>query len=130
MPDLQEYGLSRIHRDTGAAHAPFNGVASAQHRRALLPAARQRSQACDPRDLNHVATLPWPAQSPDLNPIEHLWADLKRRGADPVPATVDELWERLEREWWVTDASRCRRLVESMPSRIDAVNAHGGHTQF
>ena len=71
-------------------------------------------QTRDWLDLYHVATLPWPSQSPDLNPIEHLWADLKRRvGAGPVPATVDELWERLEREWWATDAGLCQRLAES-----------------
>lgn len=81
---------------------------------------------------NHVATLPWPSQSPDLNPIEHLWADLKRRvGVGPVPASVDALWERLEKEWWATEPNLCRRLIESMPARINAViKARGGHTRF
>jgi len=69
-----------------------------------------------------VATLAWPSQSPDLNAIEQLWAVLKRCvGAQPAPATVEQLWERVEREWWSTDPALCRRLVESMPHRIEGV---------
>ena len=82
--------------------------------------------------LKHIATLPWPAQSPDLNPIEQLWATLKRRmGHGAAPTTVDELWERLERVWWAIEPDLCCRLVESMPDRVEAViKARGGHTRF
>ncbi|GFS64744.1 DDE_3 domain-containing protein [Trichonephila clavipes] len=29
--------------------------------------------------LHHFQTLPWPARSPDLSPVEHVWDQLKRK---------------------------------------------------
>ncbi|GFT34694.1 transposable element Tcb2 transposase [Trichonephila clavipes] len=29
--------------------------------------------------LHHFQTLPWPARSPDLSPVEHVWDQLKRQ---------------------------------------------------
>ncbi|GFU81125.1 DDE_3 domain-containing protein [Trichonephila clavipes] len=29
--------------------------------------------------LRHFQTLPWPARSPDLSPVEHVWDQLKRQ---------------------------------------------------
>ncbi|GFV16143.1 transposable element Tcb2 transposase [Trichonephila clavipes] len=29
--------------------------------------------------LRHFQTLPWPARSPDLSPVKHVWDQLKRQ---------------------------------------------------
>jgi len=83
-------------------------------------------------EAKHVAILAWPAQSPDLNPIEHLWAIVKQRVCEGPPlGMVEELWERLEQTWWAIEPDLCRRLVESMPARIEAIiMAHGGSTRY
>ena len=80
-----------------------------------------------------MLVLPWPAQSPDLNPIEHLWSHVKRRLAEyeEPPKGMLELWERIEEEWNKIPASVCQGLIESMPRRVEAVyKAKGGHTKY
>ena len=77
--------------------------------------------------------LTWPAQSPDLNPIEHIWKNLKKRTSsyDEAPSGVWELWERIKNEWNGISMEECQKLIESMPRRIEAVvNAKGGHTKY
>jgi hypothetical protein len=82
---------------------------------------------------NGFKVLAWPAQSPDLNPIEHLWHHLKRRLGqyEKPPGGIQELWERVEVEWEKIDAAACQNLIESMPRRVSAViKAKGGYTKY
>ena len=75
----------------------------------------------------------WPAQSPDLNPIEHLWHHLKVKLAQyEKPAqSVTELWERVQEKWEKIPVEVCQNLIESMPRRIAAVaRAKGGYTKY
>ena len=48
-----------------------------------------------------INLMQWPGQSPDLNPIEHLWDELERciRQQDPPPTSEKKLAEILQEEW-------------------------------
>ncbi len=77
--------------------------------------------------------LEWPAQSPDLNPIEHLWDHLKRKLAEypTQPTGIMELWARVQETWDAIPPEVCQNLIESMPRRVQAVlQAKGGHTKY
>ena len=82
---------------------------------------------------NNIDLLPWPAQSPDLNPIEHLWNRLKTRleEYEESPRRMGELWERVDKEWNEIEPEVCQNLIESMPRRVEAViQAKGGYTKY
>ncbi|KAI5750288.1 hypothetical protein M8J76_014383 [Diaphorina citri] len=70
-----------------------------------------------------IGTLPHPAISPDLNPIEHAWDMLKRRirARDPAPATLPELEQAAKEEWRNIPQEMFRNLVRSMKRRLQAV---------
>ena len=80
-----------------------------------------------------LVVMEWPAQSPDLNPIEHLWSHLKKKLGEyeNPPTGITDLWERVEKEWNNTPASVCQNLIENMPRRVAAVlGAKGGYTKY
>lgn len=68
-----------------------------------------------------IEVMEWPAQSPDLNPIENLWADVKYAVSEAKPKNADELWTVVQTSWAAIPISRCQKLVDSMPKRCAAV---------
>jgi transposase len=80
-----------------------------------------------------IEHLPWPSQSPDLNPIEHLWDHLDRqvRKRMPPPTSLAGLAAALQEEWGRIPLSVVRELIASMPRRVAAViEAKGWHTKY
>jgi hypothetical protein len=70
-----------------------------------------------------IEVLPWPSQSADLNPIEHVWNYLKvqigKRGTRPT--SIHDLWEVILEEWEKIPIDFIRKLFRSMPRRAKAV---------
>uniref|UniRef100_A0A8C2KV30 Tc1-like transposase DDE domain-containing protein n=1 Tax=Cyprinus carpio TaxID=7962 RepID=A0A8C2KV30_CYPCA len=78
-----------------------------------------------------ITVLNWPANSPDLNPIENLWDIVKRKLRDARPNTLDELKAAIEASWASITPQQCHRLIASMPRRIEAViSAKGFPTKY
>ncbi|KAI4874838.1 hypothetical protein NFI96_025970 [Prochilodus magdalenae] len=55
---------------------------------------------------NSVTILDWPSQSPDLNPIQHLWRDLKMAVHQRSPSNLTELQRICKEEWQKIPKSR------------------------
>ncbi|KAK3514798.1 hypothetical protein QTP70_032196, partial [Hemibagrus guttatus] len=72
---------------------------------------------------NKMKTLEWPSQSPDLNPIEMLWHDLKKVVHARKPSNVAELQQFCKDEWAKIPPQRCNRLIASYGKHLIAVVA-------
>jgi hypothetical protein len=81
-------------------------------------------------DLN-IPVLTWPARSPDLNPIEHVWDILGRRMQQRVCGNLNQLFNALREEWDAIPQEDLDHLIASMPRRVGMViEKHGGHTRY
>ncbi len=67
--------------------------------------------------------LKWPPQSPDLNPIEHLWDVVEREICitDVQPTNLQQLHDAIMSIWTKISEECFQHLVESMPQWIKAV---------
>ena len=77
--------------------------------------------------------LDWPSQSPDLNPIEHVWRQVKMAiyARFDKATSLDEVFNIVQEEWDNLPMANLHKLVDSMPARIQAViKAKGGHTKY
>lgn len=118
QPSVERLGLGRhwiFQHDSDPKHTAYN--------------VRQWLLYNVPKTLDH------PPQSPDLNPIEHIWDELDRRIRVPeVRSTITDkhsLKTALERAWSTISADVTENLVLSMPRRLQAViNAKGGPTKY
>ena len=81
---------------------------------------------------NNVIVLDWPARSPDMSPIEHLWDHLGRRVRERNDVNnVRDLERVLHEEWTRIPMAVVRRLISSTRRRCGAViDSNGGHTRY
>ncbi len=78
-----------------------------------------------------VTVLDWPANSPDLNPIENLGGNVKRKMRDTRPNNADDLKATIKATYASITPEQSHRLIASMPCRIDEViHAKGGIAQI
>ncbi|GFX24108.1 transposable element Tcb1 transposase [Trichonephila clavipes] len=83
------------------------------------------SQDC----LCTVTTLPRPARSPYLSPIEHIWNHLGRQVGHP--SSLNELEARLQQIWNEMSQDILQSFYASMPNRIAwCIRATGGSTGY
>jgi transposase len=82
------------------------------------------------RHSEAVTSAPWPAMSPDLNPIEHIWDMLGRRiqAREPPVQNIRQLEATLHREWQQLSQQDIRRLTGGMRRRVEAVIQTCGDT--
>jgi len=87
-----------------------------------------------------IPVMDWPPYSPDLNPIEHLWAQLKQWINDNHPElnemgkseeAYQQLFAAIREGWDAIAPAAIEKLVKSMDDRVNAVlHAEGWYNRF
>uniref|UniRef100_A0A8C1DLE8 Tc1-like transposase DDE domain-containing protein n=1 Tax=Cyprinus carpio carpio TaxID=630221 RepID=A0A8C1DLE8_CYPCA len=88
-------------------------------------------------EAENILVLAWPAYSPDMSPIKHVWDALDRciqqhlRALDVHPTNLHQLQDAILSIWANISKECFQHLVGSMPRRIKAVlKVKGGQSQY
>ena len=95
----------------------------------LMPGHSWKGLCKPPSQRRQVSLLPWPARSPDMSPIEHVWDMVGRRliRQGPPAPTLDALFTCIQTAWRDIPQENIQDLFDSMPRRIETlIAAHGG----
>lgn len=80
---------------------------------------------------NRIPVLPWPAQSPDMNPIEHLWQYLDDKISKSQRNNLNNFKNAIIETWNSIPSDYLEKLVSSMANRLNELyNAKGGPTRY
>lgn len=81
-------------------------------------------------EQNQIPTLEWPAQSPDLNPIENVWSFIKRRRQKRfgMPTNRQDLIDQVFQIWDELTVADVENTIDSMENRLNEVVKMGGRS--
>lgn len=74
-----------------------------------------------------VDVLKWPAQSPDLNPIENLWDMVDRKIKRDQAPNKRTFFFQIKQAWESISNKQIEKLIDSMPRRCSAVLKNNGY---
>ncbi|KAF2351251.1 hypothetical protein FHG87_017994 [Trinorchestia longiramus] len=77
--------------------------------------------------MKKINILGWPSQSPDMNPIENCWRELKLKIQKRGSNNIAEFKEICIEEWNMIMPQTCKRLVVNYHKRIVAIINNKGY---